>query len=47
MRKMFIECKSRGVAQRKAPWAAIISKVEGGYMVFESIDDWQVWRRQK
>lgn len=47
MRKTFIECKSRGTAQRKAPWAAIISKVEGGYMAFESLGDWQVWRGQK
>ena len=47
MRKEFIECKARGTAKRQAPWAAKIVKVEGGYMAFESIDDFEVWKRQK
>lgn len=30
-----------------APWAAKIAKVEGGYMAFESIVDYDTWRNQK
>jgi len=29
------------------PWAGVVVKVEGGYMGFESDDDYQTWRRQK
>ena len=47
MRKEFIECKSRAQAERLAPWAAEILKVEGGYMAFESIADAEIWRGQK
>lgn len=42
-----IECKSRKTAIRKAPWAAKIVKVEGGYLAFESMADYQTWKRQK
>lgn len=42
-----IECKSRKTAWRRAPWAAKIVKVEGGFMAFEFVSDWQIWRNQK
>ena len=28
------------------PWQAVISEVEGGWMVFESLDDYEVWISQ-
>jgi len=34
-------------AKRQAPWAAKIVKVEGGYKAFESIADYETWKRQK
>ena len=47
MRQIFIETTSRRAAAKAAPWAAVIAKVDGGYMAFESQDDYRTWRRQK
>jgi hypothetical protein len=47
MRNCFIEAKSKKDAQKKAPWAAKIVKVEGGYHAFESIVDYTNWSKQK
>jgi hypothetical protein len=47
MRQEFIECTSRSTAARRAPWAAVIAKVEGGYIAFESSHDYRVWRAQR
>lgn len=47
MRQEMIECKTRETAKRRAPWAAKIVKVEGGYMAFESVNDYETWKRQK
>jgi hypothetical protein len=47
MRIEFIECACRKTAQRRAPWAVRISKVEGGYMAFESVADSQRWKAQR
>jgi hypothetical protein len=46
MRKLFCRC-SRNTAKRRCPWAAVIAKVEGGYLAFESINDYRTWRNQK
>jgi|DEB0MinimDraft_4_1074332.scaffolds.fasta_scaffold129381_2 hypothetical protein len=43
----FIECASRKTAHRRAPWAAKITKVEGGFMAFEYVSDFHVWKGQK
>jgi len=47
MKKQFLSCKDRKTAQRRCPWAAKIVKVELGYICFESIDDYLVWKKQK
>jgi len=47
MRISFITCKDRRTALRRAPWACKIVKVEGGYMAFESITDYDTWMRQR
>ena len=47
MRQEMIICKSRSTAVRRAPWAAVIAKVEGGWLAFESADDYRIWRAQK
>lgn len=47
MRKQFIQAQNRYAAQKAAPWAASIFKVEGGYMAFESKDDAIIWKYQK
>jgi hypothetical protein len=47
MRREVIHCKSRSTAAKRCPWAAIIAKVEGGFIAFESVTDYETWRRQK
>ena len=47
MRTEFLQVASRSTAARRAPWAAKIAKVEGGFMAFESRDDYRIWRGQK
>jgi hypothetical protein len=43
----FIECKSRSTAIRRCPWAAKIARVCGGFMAFEFITDFEIWKNQK
>jgi hypothetical protein len=47
MRKQFIECKSYSTAKRRAPWAYKIIKCDGGYMAFESQNDYKLWNSEK
>lgn len=47
MRSQFVECKSRKTAKRRCPWAAIVTKVEGGFHAFESVADYVTWKNQK
>jgi hypothetical protein len=47
MRKKFIECKTRKTAERRAPWALFFVKVDGGYMAFESMHDYDTWTAQQ
>lgn len=47
MRTEMIVCKSRNTAKRQCPWAAVIAKVEDGYLCFESRADYVVWRGQR
>lgn len=47
MRKEFIECACRKTAKRRATWAAVITKVDGGFMAFESVEEYYTWRNQK
>jgi len=47
MRQQLIEVKTRKEAEQEAPWAAKIVKVEGGYLAFESMTDYETWKNQK
>jgi hypothetical protein len=47
MRKEFLEVETRYQARKLAPWAAVIVKVSGGYMAFESADDYRIWKNQR
>lgn len=47
MRKQFIQVETRKEAEKEAPWASKIVKVEGGYMAFENLGDYETWRSQK
>jgi len=47
MRKEIIECETLEQAQEQAPWSSKIEKIEGGFMAFESNDDFLTWSNQK
>ena len=34
-------------AERLAPWAAVVAPVEGGWMAYESWDDYETAQRQR
>ena len=47
MRQQFIETKTRKAAVEACPWADKILKVVGGYMAFETQEDYETWRKHK
>lgn len=47
MRRALIPCRSYSTAKRRAPWACVIARVEGGFLAFESASDYSTWRRQR
>ena len=40
-------CKCRSSAALLHPYAAVIAKVDGGYLVFDSWDTYRAWKAQK
>ncbi len=47
MRTQFLQVETFDEAQDAAPWAAKIVEVEGGYMAFESMTDYETWNNQQ
>jgi hypothetical protein len=47
MRKQYVECKSRTTAKRQCPWYSRTMKVVGGYIVFESVEEYETSKKQK
>lgn len=47
MRKEFVPCANRAHAIKLTPWACVIARVTGGFMCFESRDDYAMWKAQK
>lgn len=47
MRQIMVTVATRQAAQKAAPWAVKIVKVDGGYIAFESIQDYATWRKQR
>jgi len=45
MRTRFIRCRARKTAVKRAPWAEKVSKVVGGYVAFESEEDYRIWKK--
>lgn len=44
---MMAGCKTAKEARQLAPWAAVVRKVCGGYMAWESVEDYRTWKSQK
>jgi hypothetical protein len=47
MRTEFIRADYRYQAQEVCPWAVKIAHMDNGFMCFEHIDDYILWRQQK
>ena len=47
MRTQFVETESRKKAIDECPWQSRILKVCGGYLCFESVDDFETAKNQK
>lgn len=45
MQREFCEVVTMSEAQAKCPWAAEIAEVEGGFLAFESMDDYSTWAK--
>lgn len=45
--KQSIEATTATQARKIAPWADKIVKVEGGYLAFETINEYKTWKNQK
>jgi hypothetical protein len=43
----FIYVRTLAAAKRRAPWAAKIAKVYGGYLAFACSADHAIWIKQK
>ena len=47
MKTQFIETGTRYQATKACQWAIKTAKVCGGYICFESIIDYKIWKNQK
>lgn len=47
MRIEFMQVESRYQARKSCVWVAITMKVTGGYICYESIEDYRVARNQR
>lgn len=43
----FLEVATRKQARKQYPSAAVIVKVDGGYMAFDTATDYETWKKQK
>lgn len=46
MRQQYCEVLNKEQAETLCPWACKIIKVCGGYLCFESITDYEIWKNQ-
>lgn len=47
MKQEFVECKYRYQAIKQCPWASKTAAVTDGFICFESITDYWMWKNQK
>lgn len=44
MSQMFLPVSTRHKARIAAPWAAVIAKVEGGFIAFATVTGYRIWK---
>lgn len=47
MRIEFVKTESRYKARKTCLWANVVTKVFEGFMCFESINDYKIWKNQR
>ena len=47
MGSYFIEAATMDEAEESAEGAAVVVEVEGGYMAFDTVTDYETWENQK
>lgn len=47
MRIEYIQTSKKNNAKVQCPWATKIAKVIGGFVCFESVEDYNTWSKQK
>ena len=47
MRIETVDCKTYKTAYNRCPWAARVMRVAGGFIAYESVDDYETAKRQK
>jgi hypothetical protein len=40
----FIEAATRYAARKAAPWAAVLAKMNGGYLAFATFRSYRLWK---
>lgn len=43
----FLPAVSRDEVSKECPWAAVVVKCRDGYMVFDNVQDYLEWRKNK
>jgi len=46
MKRELIYLKTYNGAKRRCPWAAVIARIYGGFIAFESVADYNTWKNQ-
>jgi len=46
MKQEFVETNNIEEAKAECLWASEIVEVEGGFMAFESVNDFEIWNNQ-
>jgi len=46
MRNQFCQVDTKEEAKSECPWACEVVEVEGGWMCFESVKDYETWANQ-
>ena len=47
MKQQFVNAQTREEAAKTCPWAEKIVKVTGGFLCFESAQDYEMWKNQR
>lgn len=47
MRVVFTTARHYAAARKEMPWASVIARTDDGFVGFESVNDYRIWKGQK